>query len=315
MRINPIFYLIWTALLINCKSNLKPDAIQNVNPGSTNGFDFPKELVEFTSYTSNPVFSGSGQPTWDENIRERGYILFENNQYFLWYTGFRNGSEQSMSLGFAISNDGYSWQRYPGNPIFDSLWTEDMMVVKSDSTYYMFAEGKNDIAHMLTSIDRIHWKDQGNLDIRYSNGSPLSSGPYGTPTVWLEGGIWNLYYERNDEGIWLAKSQDLKLWINVQDDPVLTKGPESYDQFGVAMNQVIKYKGNYYGYYHGTALKDWSEWSTNLASSKDLIHWTKYPNNPILKDNKSSGILVDAGLQFRMYTMHPSVRLHFSEKN
>jgi 3-hydroxyisobutyrate dehydrogenase-like beta-hydroxyacid dehydrogenase len=37
------------------------------------------------------------------------------------------------------------------------------------------------------------------------------------------------------------------------------------------MNQVIKYKGLYYGYYHASAFKDWHEWSTNIAVSKDLI--------------------------------------------
>jgi hypothetical protein len=100
----------------------------------------------------------------------------------------------------------------------------------------------------------------------------------------------------------------------VQDQPVIKKGPGVYDRFGVALNQVIKHNGNYYGYYHGTALEDWSEWSTNVAVSKDLVHWQKYPGNPILKDNKSSGILVFDGAQYRLYTMHPEVHLHFPSK-
>jgi hypothetical protein len=49
--------------------------------------------------------------------------------------------------------------------------------------------------------------------------------------------------------------------------PVLKKGPEGYDKYGVALNQVIKHNGMYYGYYHGTALEDWSEWSTNQEIS------------------------------------------------
>lgn len=163
----------------------------------------------------------------------------------------------------------------------------------------------------MISKDRIHWTDQGNLDIRYKDGSSISKGPYGTPSVIFEDDTWYLFYERNDDAIWLASSKDLKTWINVQDEPVLKKGPETYDLFGVAMNQIIIFQGKYYGYYHGTPDKDWSTWNTNVAVSEDKIHWTKYSKNPILQENKSSGILVYDGLQYRMYTMHPEVVIHF----
>ena len=104
---------------------------------------------------------------------------------------------------------------------------------------------------------------------------------------------------------------DLKTWTNVQDEPVLHAGPEAYDRHGVAMNQVIRYKGRYYGYYHATAFPDWREWSTNVAVSDDLVHWKKYPANPIIGNNRSSGILVFDGELYRLYTMHPEVNLYF----
>jgi hypothetical protein len=90
-------------------------------------------------------------------------------------------------------------------------------------------------------------------------------------------------------------------------------GPDAYDLFAVAMNQVIHYKGLYYGYYHASAFKDWHEWSTNIAVSSDLIHWKKYENNPILGNNQSSGIVLKDGKGFRLYTMHKKVNLYFSE--
>jgi len=110
---------------------------------------------------------------------------------------------------------------------------------------------------------------------------------------------------------YLLRIIDVKKWTNVQDQPVLTMGPEEYDKFAVAMNQVVKYKGLYYGYYHASAYKDWHEWSTNVAVSRDLIHWKKYPGNPIVGNNKSSGILVHDGKQYRLYTMHPEVNVYF----
>jgi hypothetical protein len=83
------------------------------------------------------------------------------------------------------------------------------VVLKHDSLYYMFAEGRGDIAHLLTSRHKVIWTDKGNVQIRLPNGEPLTPGPYGTPTVWKEGDAWYLFYERNDEGIWLATSKDL----------------------------------------------------------------------------------------------------------
>ncbi|MCB1121561.1 MAG: glycosylase [Verrucomicrobiae bacterium] len=273
---------------------------------------FPSELVNFKAYDKNPVFAGTDEDTWDERIRERGYILREGNQWHMWYTGYRQTGDTTRYLGYASSPDGLNWTRHPDNPIFDESWVEDMQVVKQGDTYYMVAEGLNDIAHMMTSHDGIHWNDLGNLDIRYTNGQPLSAGAYGTPTLWIEGDVWNLFYEREDKGIWLARSADRKVWTNVQDDPVIACGPESYDKSAVALNQVIHYKGRYYGVYHANDDPDWkAPWTTCIAVSDDLIHWIKYPANPIIGNNFSSGIFVDDGRQLLLYTMHPSVRLFY----
>ncbi len=280
---------------------------------------FPSEIVDFVPYDQNPIFSGTGTDTWDKQIRERGYILKEGNTYKMWYTGYNYDIDKVMRLGYATSKDGIHWERYPGNPIFDEYWTEDVFVIKYEGTYYMVAEGMNDVAHMLTSPDGIHWQRDGDLDIRKVNGVPIDPGAYGTPTLWIEDDIWYLFYERGDLGIWLAKSTDHKVWTNVQDDPVIKMGPGKYDAKGVAINQIIKYNGKYYGYYHGTPDEDWSSWNSNVAVSDDLIHWKKYENNPIVdtdsnSNNYSSPILVNDEGQYRLYTMHDKVRLYFPGK-
>jgi beta-1,2-mannobiose phosphorylase / 1,2-beta-oligomannan phosphorylase len=282
------------------------------SPSSTGASTYPKEILDFTPYAKNPIFTGTGANTWDQKIRERGYIMRENGIYYMWYTGYREGPDEVMHLGYATSPEGLVWTRYPNNPIVDTGWVEDMMVIKpNNGTYYMFAEGKDDIAHMLTSSDRIHWREHGPLDIRQVNGEPLSKGPYGTPTVWVEGDAWYLFYERGDLGIWVARSTDGSVWTNIRDEPVITPGPEKYDQYSVAVNQIIKYKEKYYAYYHATEYEDWHEWTSCAAISEDLIHWRKYENNPIMRDNKSSPILVHDGEQYRLYTMHDEVCVHF----
>ena len=214
------------------------------------------------------------------------------------------------SLGYATSPDGVRWTRHPGNPVFDRLWTEDVFVLKHEGVYQMFAEGTNDVAHRLTSADGLRWEDQGRLDIRTRSGAPLSAGAYGTPTVWVEGGTFYLYYERDDKGIWLATSKDLRVWTNVRDEPVIALGPDAYDRHAVALNQVVRYRGRYYGVYHANADPEWKgPWTTCLAVSDDLVRWEKYPGNPIIRSDDSSGILVDDGQRLRLYTMHPAVKL------
>ncbi len=276
---------------------------------------FPPELVKIKPYGQDSLFSGTYASTWDSLIRERGFILKEDGLYKMWYSGYNPNRQEEIHLGYATSPDGIHWERYPGNPIYKDGWVEDMMVWHEGDTYYMFAEGLNDVAHLLTSQDGIHWQEQGSLDIRKTNGDTVQ-GPYGTPTAWYEKGTWYLFYEKKDLGIWLATSTDLKVWKNVSDEPVIAMGPEPFDKHAVAMDQVIKYKGRYYGYYHANTDDPWTRegWNSCVAVSDDLVHWKKYPGNPLVNEGKDSPVVVWDGEQYRLYTMHPAVYLYLPEE-
>lgn len=271
--------------------------------------DFPESIVRWKPAADGAVFRGEGGSSWDRKIRERGWITFEDGSYHLWYTGYNDDRSKLRMLGHATSPDGLRWTKDPANPVFGGAWVEDVCVVKQDGRYYLFAEGKNDVAHLLTSDDRVHWTDRGRLDIRKGDGQPISAGSYGTPTAWFEDGVWYLFYERGDQGVWLATSRDMVVWTNVRDEPVLAMGPEAYDKTAVAINQILKRDGVYYAYYHANAHRPWKDWTTNVARSRDLIHWEKYEGNPIVGGNCSSGILVEGPGGARLFTMHPEVRV------
>lgn len=296
-------------LFTNCKQK------QNNATNSPETIVFAKEMVEFQPNKQNPLFTGTNCETWDKKIRERGFILSEDGYYKMWYTGYKGNDNDPKYLGLATSKDGINWVRDPNNPIFSQKWTEDMFVIKHEGKYYMYAEGKNDIAHLLISDDGINWNEKGDLVILTEKGDPIS-GPYGTPSIIIEDGKWYLIYERNDEALWLATSIDKINWTNIQDEPILTKGPQDYDKGAVACNQVVKFKGKYYMYYHGSTDENWalpganSLWSSNVAMSPDLIHWTKYPKNPIIEGDHSSPIIIPDGDKFRLYTMHDEVWLY-----
>jgi predicted GH43/DUF377 family glycosyl hydrolase len=306
--LSPFFVrLVIATIFVIMPDPLTPNRAQTVGPKAP--LKWP--LAAWAPIPDNPVFAGTGRDTWDRKIRERGYILVgDDGIYRLWYTGYAVERPPTMSLGLATSRDGVHWQRDPGNPVFSGSWVEDVCVVKCDGTYVMVAEGKNDVAHLLTSTDGRQWSDQGPLDVRKTDGSPINAGPYGTPTAWLENGTWYLFYERGDQGVWLATSKDRKIWTNAQDNPVITVGPDPYDKSAVAVNQIVKREGIYYAFYHANSQRPWKAWTTCLARSRDLIHWEKYPGNPIIGDNCSSAILVRTPQgEDRLYTMHPDVKM------
>lgn len=312
-KMNRLIYIPFIAFcLIMFSCSLRPK--KETKPAETE--NFPRELVDFVPYENNPIFGGTNTETWDKHIRERGYILVDDSLYKMWYSGYLGSDNSPKYLGYATSTDGIRWNRYSENPVFSEKWTEDVCVVKDDDLYYMYAEGENDIAHLLISKDGISWQEKGNLVILDTNGDTIS-GPYGTPALLIDKDKWYLFYERNDEAIWIATcAADPRIWTNVKDEAVLKPGPETYDAGAVATNQVINYKGKYYMYYHGSSNPDWDKpnseatWSSNVAMSTDLINWVKYSGNPIVEGDHSSPIIVPDGDKFRLYTMHDQVWLY-----
>jgi hypothetical protein len=280
--------------------------------------DFPAWATKWRDAGLPALFAGAGDGAWDRKIRERGWIEHDGITWHLWYTGYNEDLSKRRMLGHASSADGVHWTRDPGNPLHDESWVEDMCVVRDGPILRMFAEGEGDRAHQLTSEDGSTWVDRGTLDVRRVDGSPIEPGPFGTPTVWVEDGRWWLFYERGDLGVWLARSDDpdRMVWTNVRDDPVIAMGPAAYDRAAVALNQVVQSDGWYYAFYHANERRGpWGEWTTCVARSRDLIAWEKYPGNPIVRGDRSSGQVIDpdgpTGPEpARLYTTHPDVRLH-----
>lgn len=274
--------------------------------------DVPFVSGQWHGTDANPLLTGR-PGRWDELIRERGWIMRDGKSWKLWYTGYNKERQPvTMKLGLAISSDGIHWKRSSDQPIYDANWIEDMMVISHNDRYIMFAEGAGDQPQMLESDNGIKWTRVGTLDVRQLDGTPIEAGPCGTPTVFVKDGVWHLFYERYDAGIWLATSTDRKVWTNISDDPLIVPGPDEYDARMIAMNQVLEYNGQYYAVLHGTGTPQKPrQWCTFLATSNDLLTWTKLNRGPVLpvEENKSSGQLIFDGQRWRLYTMHAQVDL------
>ncbi len=272
-----------------------------------------QEIPErFESVSEAPLLAGR-PGEWDARIRERGWILREGGEWKLWYTGYDPDRQPvRMSLGYATSRDGVSWERVGGGPLVSDYWVEDMMVVRHEGRYYMFSEGLNDQAQLMTSADGVTWHREGTLDVRLRDGRPIPPGPFGTPNGLYRDGRWYLLYERRDLGVWLAVSEDLKVWTNVSDEPVIVPGPEPWCSRMIAMNQVQRVGDRYVAVLHGTGDSEKPRrWVPYLAESEDLLTWKRrgQPLRPVM-ENRSSGMLVHDGAEWRLYTTHDRVDLY-----
>lgn len=283
----------------------------------------PSELVAFGPPSAEPLFAGGGADAWDRDLRERGWILRHRGCWHLWYTGSNPDRDPVRRLGHATSGDGLNWTRFAG-PLLPGRWVEDVCVARAGGpdgsgaeTFRMVAEGEHDIAHLLASRDLLSWRPCGSLDIRLASGVAIPDGPRGTPTLWFDRGLWHLYYERRDEGVWLATSRDCRTFTNVSDEPVLGCGPDVYDRHGIAIDQIVRFDGRWYAYYHASPDPARQTWQTCLAASDDLIRWEKWAGNPVMPvdpahPKRSSATLIHDGERLRLYTTHPDVRVRFS---
>lgn len=265
-------------------------------------------LVEFTLAQGNPVLSGASGD-WDEQIRERGWFMYDDGTYHVWYGGWSGAYNQSIpdlvNLGYAYSSDGVHWTKHAGNPITTATWTEDVSVVRDGNTYYLFAEDEShadgDLAHidLFTSTDRIHWTRYGTV-VSGNSSIDWEAREVGTPTVWKEGQGWYMLYEGigfSTKGqVGLATSVNGINWTKHSNNPVL-QHPVSTD-YDIAIDSIIKINGVYYAYGHYEAFD--RSWNGGMFTSTDLLSWTAYSGNPL---PYNSPVIVDNGTQYFLYSL------------
>ncbi len=281
-------------------TNFAPELILTTAEDQTHD----QSLLRFSQF-ENDVLRPGPAGSWDENIRERGWFMYDNGMYHAWYGGWRGEYDHNVprlvKLGYATSTDGVNWTKHPNNPIYDETWIEDMCVVKNDSMYFMYAEdeytGDGNHVHVVLykSSDGINWIKHGPVLERDGNG--WESYEVATPTVWKEDDGWYMLYEGiGDETagqIGLATSADGINWTRSEHNPVLA------NHFGtdrdIAIDSIVKIDGVYYAYGHFRNRSN--DWVEGVFTSCDLISWTLRSSNI----PSSSAVIVDNGKEFFLY--------------
>lgn len=165
------------------------------------------------------------------------------------------------------------------NPIFPSNHTFACFLKVGDTFHaYYYIQATTLIYHK-TSTDGLTWTD----DVA---NNPITFTGRGTTvvSVWKEEDTWYALFNMTT-GIGLATSSDGITWNSNAGNPVLPKGvgaewdnDELLEPWG-----LMKVGDTYHLYYNtlGTTTRE-----TGLATSTDLINWTKSSDNPIWTDGR-----------------------------
>ncbi|HNV97298.1 MAG TPA: hypothetical protein PKL13_03190, partial [bacterium] len=210
-----------------------------------------------------------------------------------------------LVLGFfllpSISKASIPWTQYVGNPVLSQ--TNDSgfsSVVKDGSLYHMYY-GYSGVNHA-TSTDGINW----NVDLN----NPIFSG--GTvPMVWKEDSTWYMLFRYLDgdlNSVGLATSTDGIIWNEYNLNPVLEE--TSGWSGGVEAWGIMKVESTYYMFY-----SDWdsSNRKIGLATSTDLINWTKDSNNPIFSGGRFCPFPFKYGDYYYLIVPHYTSGTDYSE--
>jgi|GEM_PF-2301728 len=193
----------------------------------------------------------------------------------------------------------YHFIRSPLNPVmpvgpssWDGVHTMDPNVLFRNGTYHMWYSGwggyGQEAIGYATSADGAHWTKHAGNPVLTGNVVPWTLGGVRNAAVtWVDdldeyAMLFNMYPCEPclQKRVGLATSSDGIIWTACE-DPVLACGePGSWDMKRIGYcSPIIFFLGRYWTWYAGLGPHSWA---IGAATSSDLIHWTKYANNPVL---------------------------------
>jgi len=189
------------------------------------------------------------------------------------------------SLDITRYNETVLWLKSDYNPVlpfahFGTSW------YNGSNDYHHYYGGPGGVCHA-TSLDGINWT----IDTANNPVLAPSSGFADCVMAWKETS-WHMLYRSNEWGdgveIGLANSTDGLVWTKDPNNPVLNATVGTWDagglpSWGIDPWGVIKVGSTYYLWYNTVGA---SPRKTGLATSTNLVNWTKDVNNPIFEGNR-----------------------------
>ncbi len=167
--------------------------------------------------------------SWESSGPTNPAVLFENNEYKMWYLAAGNGIP--WKVGYATSPDGVTWTRYQNNPITLPAvgfvgFVGGPTVLKLNGTYHMWYHSgsppnwvNSDIYHVI-STDGINWTCDGNCSVLHS-GDPFDSQGMTAPFALKNNSKLYLWYGGSNGSRWQINLAT----YNLPEEPTPTPTP------------------------------------------------------------------------------------------
>ena len=251
--------------------------------------------TKFKKYSGNPVLTAGPAGSWDEAVDGifGCSVLYHNSKYHMWFGGYK-GSVGTM--GYAYSDDGITWTKYSGNPVFTPGAAGDFdaviggcSVIFYSGKFHMWYNGSNSGTTKIGyaySDDGIHWTKHPTYVFEKGIAGAWDEKSVSVASVVKEDSVLKMFYwGKSATSSWftgLATSPDSIHWARQNSgNSVLSGGlAEAWDQYSQAVGTVLKHDGIYEMWYDNETP---SPYCIGYASSTNGgLNWNTYSGNPIL---------------------------------
>lgn len=150
------------------------------------GLAFSEQGLKWKKYLANPILDVGSGKSWDALYVYCPIVWKEKTSWKMIYTGCNTSDKLHFQIGLAESQDGISWTKYNGNPVFNSDhdWdlnkrqnheTEGWGLLIDNSQYYLFynpVSRKPRQVGVAQSSDLVSWKSLSSYPLLPSEGLP-----------------------------------------------------------------------------------------------------------------------------------------------
>ncbi len=243
--------------------------------------------------STGPVLSLGNLGEFDDQHLFAPTVIRMNGEFWMYYCGSRGEvAHRVFSLGLATSLDGIHFNKHPDSPVFGfddnrhSILTptilsntegnptreNERIQMWFSSTDFQDGSGRHTLRHT-QSADGLSWENPS---------PPLMEDVY-APTILLEGGVYKMWYTDVGADPWIiryAESPDGRRWERREEPCLMIDQP--WEKKRLFYPHVRGWEDEYLMWYGSYWTARDNTTAIGFATSKDGIHWTKSPDNPVL---------------------------------
>lgn len=199
-------------------------------------------LEPFIPSNGNPIQLQSNFEGWQESGFRTGNVIYENNEYKLWYSSFNN----NLKIAYATSTTGKEWLGVKLYDFYEDRDYQDPSTIKIDdkySLYFTTTENGSLVINRIHSNDGVSFNKESLINVIQPTENWEQGGVAG-PSVYFESSKIFLFYSalNSNWNAGLAISTDGTTFHKCNSNPFLT-----YD---VTPSSLIKLNNTYYLFFH-----------------------------------------------------------------